>query len=120
MDGGGGEELVDQLDLGERGAVEMAHAARPDRPQHARIGIALDGIKDIARKGGDEMPRRVDYRRRAEADQRFRRPHRGDDGINGGENNPRRRAGSKKAGLCHRTILHNAEATSSAGGSGAG
>src|SRR5690242_20966562 len=52
------EHLAHQGDLRRRGAVEMAHAAGPHGAEHARLGVALDGVEHVARKAGDEAARR--------------------------------------------------------------
>ena len=48
------EHLPHQQHLAWRSAVEMPNAAGPQCLQYARLGVALDGIKNIARKRGGE------------------------------------------------------------------
>ena len=101
-------EFADQRHLGERGAVEMPDAAGPQRAQHARLGVALDGIEDIAREGADKAPRRRGDRRGAQAQQRLGRPQAGDGGGDRGQNHARRvGAIGDEADFRHRTILRN-------------
>jgi hypothetical protein len=57
MDLGRRQQLAHELHLGERGAVEMPDAAGPERPQNTRLGVALDGIKDIAGEAVDKNSR---------------------------------------------------------------
>ncbi len=89
----------------------MPDTAGPQRPQDARLGVALDGIKDIAWKAIDKPPRRGGDRRGPQAQQRVGRPYPGNDGIDGWENGTPQRAGRDKTGLRHRTILQIQEAT---------
>jgi hypothetical protein len=111
VDLGGWQQLADERHLGERGAIEMADAAGPQRPQHARLGVALDGIENIAGKEADKPLRGTGDRCRAQAQQRIARPCPGDDRIDRGENSAPLQAGREKTGLRHRTILRNQEAT---------
>ena len=85
MDLGSGQQLADERHLGERGAIEVAHTAGPERAQDARLGVALDGIEDIARKEVDKTLRRAGDHRRAQAQQRIARPRPGDDRIDRGK-----------------------------------
>ena len=111
MDLGRRQQLADERHLGERGAIEMANAAGPQRPQHARLGVALDGVENIARKELGKPPRGAGDHRRAQAQQRIARPRPGNDRIDRGESSAPLRAGREKTGLRHRTILRNQEAT---------
>ena len=79
-----GQQLADQRDLGQRGAVEMMHAAGPHRAQDARLGIAFNGIEHVAGEGRDEAARRAGDDRRAQAHERLRRPLARDHGIDAG------------------------------------
>ena len=89
----------------------MADAAGPQRTQHARLGVALNGIENIARKELGKPSRSAGDRCRAQAQQRIARPRPGDDRIDRGENSAPLRAWREKTGLRHRTILRNQEAT---------
>jgi hypothetical protein len=111
MDLGSGQQLADERHLGERGAIEMADAASPQRAQNARLGVALDGIENIARKALDKPLCGAGDRCRPQAQQRIARPRPGDDRIDRGESSTPLRAGREKTGLRHRTILRDQEAT---------
>ena len=106
-----GQHPADQRDLGQGGAVEMADSAGPYRAQHARVGVALDGVEHIARKGGGKAARRGGDRHWTQAIERRRRAlarqHLIDRGKNAGPGGTRR----DKAELGHRTILHEEEAS---------
>ncbi len=105
VDLGRRKELADEGHLGERGTVEMPDAPGPQGAEHARLGVAFDGVEDIARKPVDKPPCRAGNRRRTQAQQRIGRPHRGDDGIDQREAGAPQRTGRNKADFCHRTIL---------------
>ena len=75
------QQLADECDLGQRGAVEMAHTAGPDRAQDARLGVALHRIQHIAREGRDKAARRGGDGGGSQADERLRRPLARDHGI---------------------------------------
>src|SRR5215467_12506324 len=107
MDLGRREELAHEPYLAEGGAVEMPNAADPQRPQDARLWVALDGIQDIARKAADEPPGRGSDRCWTQAQQRFSRPHPSNNRLNRGQNSAPKRAGKNKTGLRHRTILQD-------------
>ena len=53
MDVGCRKQAPDQGHLGERRAIELAHAAGPEGMQHRRVRIALHRIENVAREGGD-------------------------------------------------------------------
>ena len=89
----------------------MANAAGPQRAQHARLGVAFDGIENIARKEFDKPQCGPGYLRRTQAEQRIARPRLGNDRIDRGENSAPLGAGREKTGFRHRTILQNQEAT---------
>ncbi len=61
VDRGIGEHLPHQRHFGRRRAVEVAHAAVPQRLQHGRIRVALDGIH---RRRRGSRPRKRRRRRR--------------------------------------------------------
>ena len=109
MHRGVGQHAAHHRDLGQRGAIEMAHSAGPHRAQHARLRVALDGIEDIAGEHPDKAPRRGGDRRRTQAQQRLRRALARHDGIDRGENaGPCRTPNglqSDKTNFRHRTIL---------------
>ena len=111
-------EFADERHLGERGAVEMPDAAGSERAQHARLGVAFDGVEDIARERVDKAPRRGGDCRRAQAQQRLGRPQPRDGGIDRGQNGARRGAIGDEADLRHRTILRSGETTPTPGASG--
>jgi hypothetical protein len=111
VDLGHRQQLMHERDLGDGGAIKMPDAAGPQCPQDARLGIALDGIKDIAWEALDKPTRCGHDRRRPQAQQRVGRPYPGNDGIDRRENGTPERAGRDKTGLRHRTILQIQEAT---------
>jgi hypothetical protein len=78
-----GEHLPDQNHLVGRCAIEMTHAARPQRAQHGGIGIALHRVQNIARESRDEVPRRRGQNVRADAMHRLLRPQFGDQCVHG-------------------------------------
>jgi len=57
MELGSRQHLADEGYLGKRRAIEMANTPCPKRPQHARLGVAFDGIKNITREAGEKTPR---------------------------------------------------------------
>ena len=99
-----GQYLAHQRDLGQRGAVEMADAAGPDGAQDARLGVAFDGVQNLARERRDEAAGLAGDHRRAQAKERLRRSLMGDHGIDGGKKAAGRGA-QREAGLGHCTIL---------------
>ncbi len=73
-----GEHLAHLRDLGERGRVEVPNPRVVERVQHARMGVALDGVEDPARKQREEAPRRGGERLGPQAVDGVARPQRGD------------------------------------------
>ena len=104
MDLGAGQQLADERDLGQRGTVEMAHAAGPHRAQNARLRIAFDRVENIAGKCCDKAARCGSDRCWPQAHERLRRPLARDHGIDGGQNAAV--CGTQhEAGFRHRTNL---------------
>jgi hypothetical protein len=107
---GARQKTAHQHDLGQRGAIEMPDAAGPHRAQDARLRVALDGVKDVARKRPDKASRGRGDRRRPQAKERLRRAlarNKRVDARQGKRMPGRTRRGIQrnKTGFRHRTIL---------------